>query len=209
MGRQLGLLSESEPPARVPAPPRPRSAPKELPVIGFLFDELAPQIRSKRVKVSAPRELRAGDRPQSLGTARLTRKERQAMRVDEWLLEVEGGVKLGPPPTFGDCPKGGPCVRVGCRHTLLIEIGEPRGRRAPPVKLNHPGREPGDLKETCSLRVAEAADQRRTTKKSFGEPVMSCEEVAELLNLTPERIRQIETEAKAKLKDSLAYLNER
>jgi hypothetical protein len=178
---------------------------RRLPVIGELFELPREEIRSKRVKVSAPRMLRAGDRPQSLGATRVSREARRDTEVDEW----QYGVKFGPPAEFGRCPPKGPCGHASCRYSLLIEVGESKNGKPPSVKLNHPGADIETLRETCSLRVAEAADQRRTTKRSFGEPVMSCEEVAELLNLTPERVRQLEAEAKAKLLDRLAHLRDR
>ena len=180
-----------------------RRTPRELPTIGFLpilEDEFRPAIRSKRVKTSAPRMLRAGDRPQSLGTATLTREERLFKRLDEWHVEDDEGVTYGPPKTFGECPQTGPCVRVSCRHHNYLEVD------GDIVKLNFPHLEPQDLAEPCSLRVANAGERKQGNTAELGNPVMSCEEVAETLNLTAERARQIEGEAKPKFRRRLVVL---
>ena len=86
MGKQLALIPGAPPldadRVRVALAVKRTSTPRELPVIGFLpaiEDEFRTPIRSKRQRVSAPRLLREGDRPQSLGTARPSRKERQSM----------------------------------------------------------------------------------------------------------------------------------
>lgn len=180
-----------------------RRAARELPTIGFLpilEDEFRPAIRSKRVKMSAPRMLRAGDRPQSLGSARPNREERLFKRLDEWNNDADGAT-YGPPPTFGDCPpKGSPCPHFGCRHHAGLEVD------GDIVKLNFPGREVDEIPETCTLRVANEGERKKGNKGELGNPVMSCEEVAEMLNVTAERVRQIEGEAKTKYKRRLLVL---
>jgi hypothetical protein len=174
-----------------------RLPPREPPTIGFLpivEDEFSPVIRSKRVKVSVPRMLRDGDRPQSLGSARMTRKERQFAHWEEWALEAEG-VTFGPPATFGDCPTSGPCVRVSCRHHNYLEVDEEKGT----VKLNFPHLEPQDLKHPCSIRVAIKAAARVKDRGPRGE-VMSHAEVSAKLGLTSERTRQLEAGALRRVK---------
>lgn len=71
------------------------------------------------------------------------------------------------------CPDG-PCPLVSCRHHLWMDV-MPNGN----IKLNFPDLEPWEMEETCSLRVAEDGSH-------------TLEEVGALLNLTRERVRQIE-----------------
>jgi len=202
--KQLSILGDSPAPAvdrvRPALTVKPRRQTRELPTIGFLpilEDEFRPAIRSKRVKVSAPRMLRTGDRPQSLGTATLTREERLFKRLDEWNVE---GETYGPPKTFGECPPTGPCPHFGCRHHAGLEVD------ADIVKLNWPNRDVDEIPETCTLRIANAGERKNGNKGELGNPVMSCEEVAAVLNVTCERARQLEAEAKAKFKRRLLRL---
>lgn len=55
------------------------------------------------------------------------------------------------------------------------------------IKINHPHLEPWELRETCSLDVAERGG-------------VTLEAVAEVMNLTRERARQIEVRGLLKLK---------
>jgi len=82
-------------------------------------------------------------------------------------------------PRFrSECVNGPrPCVFVACRHHLFIDVNSAGG-----IVLNFPGKELEDLTDTCALDVAERGDH-------------TLEEVGEYLNLTRERIRQIETHA--------------
>ena len=82
------------------------------------------------------------------------------------------------PHTRGECVGGArPCLYVGCRHNLYLDVNLTGG-----LKLNFPDLEPEDLVETCSLDVAD----RGTT---------TLEDVGHMMNLTRERVRQIEVRA--------------
>jgi len=93
------------------------------------------------------------------------------------------------PVTRADCEPGGineqrPCPFVSCKHHLYLEVNPSTGS----LKLNFPDREVWELAETCALDVAErvdATDDRATLV-----------EIGRVLNLTRERIRQIEEDAK-------------
>ncbi len=161
---------------------------------------------------SFPRKLRGGVRPMSMGRSPLTPGERAELHQIEAELSAEG-IRLGPPPTFGECPPG-PCGHASCRHHLALEVMKnnygnyDQVRRTPAVlKVNRPGTAIGDS-ETCSLRVAAAAALRlqlprgRTGQKQpYGAtPLMSFEEIGRLLGITVERVRQIEQGALAKLR---------
>ena len=90
------------------------------------------------------------------------------------------------PRTRGECPKSRPCPWVGCRYHLYLDINPKTGA----IRLLYPDKEPWELAETCALDVAERAGRRGG---------LTLKEVGNTLNLTRERIRQIQVEAVGKL----------
>lgn len=94
--------------------------------------------------------------------------EEQALRVD---LE-------GMRPTHrSQCASGPrPCIFVSCKYHLFLDVNPRTGS----VKLNFPDKELWELPETCSLDVADRGG-------------ITLEEVGEIMNLTRERVRQVET----------------
>lgn len=107
--------------------------------------------------------------------------------------ELERGRMLYPevdyerPHTRADCLHGPhadrPCPFVSCKHHLYLDVNERTGS----IKLNFPDVEVWDLPETCGLDVADRGG-------------MTLEEVGEIMNLTRERIRQLECRSIARLK---------
>lgn len=84
------------------------------------------------------------------------------------------------PRTRADCATGPrPCLFVSCKHHLYLDVNPETGS----VKLNFPDKELWELEETCALDVAEEHPE--------GIPL---EAVGDLLNLTRERIRQVEAD---------------
>jgi hypothetical protein len=79
-----------------------------------------------------------------------------------------------------DAPR--PCPYVSCKHHLYLDVSARTGA----IKLNFPDLEVWDMNETCALDVA---DRGGTT----------LEDVGAIMNLTRERIRQVEVKALAKL----------
>lgn len=80
-----------------------------------------------------------------------------------------------------------PCPYVGCKYNLFLDVtGDGFS-----IKLNHPDLEPGDIApdQSCALDVAKRGGA-------------TLEEVGEMMNLTRERIRQIEEMAIRKIRDS-------
>ncbi|MEZ4446550.1 MAG: sigma factor-like helix-turn-helix DNA-binding protein [Polyangiaceae bacterium] len=75
-----------------------------------------------------------------------------------------------------------PCPFVSCKHHLYLDVSPRTGA----IKLNFPDLEVWEMKETCALDVA---DRGGTT----------LEDVGAIMNLTRERIRQVEVRALAKL----------
>jgi len=75
-----------------------------------------------------------------------------------------------------------PCPFVACKHHLYLDVSPTTGT----IKLNFPELEVWELAETCSLDVADAGPQ-------------PLERASVLMNVTRERIRQIESVALARL----------
>lgn len=95
------------------------------------------------------------------------------------------------PPTRGHCAEGSrPCPRVSCRHNLYLDV-EARGG----IKVTFPDLEPEELTESCALDVADQGG-------------ITLEEVGALLNLTRERVRQLEVRALAKVYAAAPELRE-
>jgi hypothetical protein len=104
-------------------------------------------------------------------------------------LEIALGKALFPdvpverPKTRGDCAQvQRPCPFVSCTHHLYLDVFERTGA----IKLNFPDLEVWEMADSCALDVA---DRNGTT----------LEEAGALMNLTRERIRQLEVKALAKL----------
>ncbi len=117
-------------------------------------------------------------RSKTIAPKRLTKEE---LRMKE-ILEP---YKLIPrPKSRKDCGSGiRPCPFVSCRHHLYLDVNQEKGS----LKLNFPDLEVWELPETCSLDVSDRGG-------------MTLEEVGEILNLTRERIRQVEVRGLLKLK---------
>jgi DNA-directed RNA polymerase sigma subunit (sigma70/sigma32) len=69
-----------------------------------------------------------------------------------------------------------PCPFVSCKYHLYIDVHPVRGS----IKLNFPDLEIWEMTETCALDVADRGG-------------ITLEEVGEIMNLTRERVRQVET----------------
>lgn len=88
------------------------------------------------------------------------------------------------PRTRGECQDGPrPCPFVSCKFHLYLDVSPATGS----IKFNFPGVEPEDLVESCALDVADRG------------PV-TLEEVGAILNLTRERVRQMEVRGLVQLK---------
>lgn len=97
------------------------------------------------------------------------------------------------PTSRGDCENGHrPCPYILCRHHLYLSVDSIGS-----ITFNFPGVEPWDIEESCSLDVAD--DGWHT----LGE-------IGNVLGVTRERIRQIESEASAKVKavSNVRYIKE-
>jgi hypothetical protein len=75
-----------------------------------------------------------------------------------------------------------PCPFVSCKYHLYIDVHPVRGS----IKINFPDTEVWDMTETCALDIADRGG-------------ITLEEVGEIMNLTRERVRQLETQGLARL----------
>lgn len=75
-----------------------------------------------------------------------------------------------------------PCPFVSCKYHLYIDVHPIRGS----IKINFPDVEVWEMTDTCALDIADRGG-------------ITLEEVGEIMNLTRERVRQLETQGLARL----------
>jgi len=144
-----------------------------LAVDGALALDLEPEITREQRRSRRKRDVRA----RTISVKRMTKRELEIGRLlfpetDYWK-----------PRNRAECAEGPrPCPFVSCKHHLFIDVSPRTGA----IKLNFPDLEVWDLGESCALDVA---DRGGTT----------LEDVGAIMNLTRERIRQVEVKALAKL----------
>lgn len=105
--------------------------------------------------------------------------------------EVQIGALLWPERNFWrpnhrrDCKVvARPCPHVSCKHHLYLDVLPETGS----IKLNFPELEPWELEQSCALDLADRGEH-------------TLDEVGICMNLTRERVRQIESAAFAKLRE--------
>jgi len=132
-----------------------------------------PEITREQRRSRRKRDVRA----RTISVKRMTKRELEIGR----LLYPETDYEK--PRMREECENGPrPCPFVSCKHHLFIDVSARTGA----IKLNFPDLEVWDLGESCALDVA---DRGGTT----------LEDVGAIMNLTRERIRQVEVKALAKL----------
>jgi hypothetical protein len=153
--------------------PTPALEPQVLATEGALAVDEQPAITREQRRSRRKREVRA----RTISVKRMTKRELEIGR----LLYPENDYEK--PKTREECLDGPrPCPYVSCKHHLYIDVSARTGA----IKLNFPDLEVWDLGESCALDVA---DRGGTT----------LEDVGAIMNLTRERIRQVEVKALAKL----------
>jgi hypothetical protein len=134
---------------------------------------LEPAISREQRRSRRKREVRA----RTISVKRMTNRELEIGR----LLYPESDYDK--PRQRSECAEGPrPCPFVSCKYHLYIDVSARTGA----IKLNFPDLEVWELGESCALDVA---DRGGTT----------LEDVGAIMNLTRERIRQVEVKALAKL----------
>lgn len=126
-------------------------------------------------------------RAKSINTKRLSKA---AIAAGRKAYPVEEHAAHQRPRTRAECPTG-PCPWVSCAHHLYLDVSPETGS----IKINHPDKEVWELAQTCALDVVDPS--RSGTGGGDG---VTLEEVGELLNLTRERVRQLETSALVQLR---------
>ena len=143
---------------------------EELTAEGGEVPEVSRKIRRRR--------RRTRPRSKTIAMKRLTREE---LRVGALMYPP---VDIPRPTTREECRNEmRPCPWVACKHHLYLDINPETGS----IKINFPDLEPWELQHTCALDVAERGG-------------ITLEEVGEIMNLTRERIRQVEVRGLLKLK---------
>ncbi len=119
-------------------------------------------------------------RPRTIAGSRLSR------------AEIEEGIRIADdmwydkPKSRAECIDGPrPCPFVSCKYHLYLDVKTDTNS----IKLNFPHLEVWEMEQTCSLDVAERGG-------------MTLEEVGQVLNLTRERVRQVEVAGLEKLRET-------
>jgi hypothetical protein len=116
--------------------------------------------------------------------ARELRRQRALGIIDPELQEVIDEIEASRPRSRADCASGPrPCMFISCKHHLYLDVNPTTGS----IKLNFPDKEIWELEQTCALDVADRGG-------------ITLEEVGAIMNLTRERIRQVETRGLLKLR---------
>jgi hypothetical protein len=116
--------------------------------------------------------------------ARDLRRRRLLNEIDPEEQALLTEISQSRPKSRADCismPR--PCVFVSCKYNLYLDVNPETGS----IKLNFPDKEIWELEYTCALDVAEKGG-------------ITLEEVGEIMNLTRERIRQVETRGLEKVR---------
>jgi len=119
-------------------------------------------------------------RGRTLSTKQMTRELRRQIRegaVDPEEQALRAELETLRPRTRADCVEGPrPCLFVSCKYHLYLDVNPRTGS----VKLNFPDKEIWELEHTCALDVSDKGG-------------ITLEEVGAIMNLTRERVRQVET----------------
>jgi hypothetical protein len=141
--------------------------------VSLRVEEAGPVTREQR-RSRRKRVVRA----HTISIKRMTKRELELGRM--LYPETEDSER---PRTREECAGDArPCPFVSCKHHLYLDVSARTGA----IKLNFPDLDVWDMAETCALDVA---DRGGTT----------LEEVGAIMNLTRERIRQVEVKGLAKL----------
>jgi Sigma-70, region 4 len=147
-------------------------------VDGALALDVAPGTSATAITREQRRSRRKREiRARTISVKRMTKRE---LEIGRMLYPETDYYK---PHTRSECVDGPrPCPYVSCQHHLYLDVSARTGA----IKLNFPDLEVWEMNETCALDVA---DRGGTT----------LEDVGAIMNLTRERIRQVEVKALAKL----------
>ena len=118
-------------------------------------------------------------RAKTLKAKPLTKEEREEYASEFVILDQIR------PAHRGECREGiRPCPFVSCKFHLYLDVNPRNGH----VKYNFPDLEVWEMLETCSVDIAER------------ERGVTLEEVGKVMNLTRERVRQVEVSGLEKIR---------
>jgi hypothetical protein len=119
-------------------------------------------------------------RPVRARTIPVKKMTKEQLRIGRLIYPEEDHDR---PRTRAECSGAErPCPFVSCKHHLYLDVNPETGS----IKMNFPDVEVWNMTETCALDVAERGG-------------VTLEEVGEIMNLTRERIRQLEMSGLSKL----------
>jgi len=126
--------------------------------------------------------MKHGRRARSVPIKKITKEQRDLRR----LLYPEAQM-LPRPTTRAECiNEKRPCPWVGCKYHMYLDVNEETGT----IKINFPELEPEDIEETCALDIAAKGG-------------LTLEEIGDVMNITRERVRQIEEKVLRKIKGDM------
>ncbi len=135
---------------------------------------------SSSKRSSDPKPIVRRARAKTIAMKRLTKEE---LRIGALLYPERSYWR---PATRAECANvARPCPYVSCKYHLYIDVNPRTGS----IKINFPDKEVWELEHSCALDVAEQGG-------------ITLEDVGEILNLTRERIRQVEVSGLAKLEEA-------
>jgi len=144
-----------------------------LGIDGALALDLEPEITREQRRSRRKRDVRA----RTISVKRMTKRELEIGRLlfpetDYWK-----------PKMRSECvDMERPCPFVSCKYHLYVDVHPVRGS----IKVNFTDLEVWEMTETCALDIADRGG-------------ITLEEVGEIMNLTRERVRQVETAGLGKL----------
>jgi hypothetical protein len=143
-----------------------------------------PEPEAEQLELEGKRGRRRSKTMSRKEIARELRRQRALGLIDPELQEAIDEVEATRPRSRVDCATGPrPCMFISCKHHLYLDVNPATGS----IKLNFPDKEIWELAETCALDVADRGG-------------ITLEEVGAIMNLTRERIRQVETRGLLKLR---------
>ena len=174
----VGPASRIRPVSSLRATEPPRSEP---PTALLDFEEAESESRVHFTREQRRSRRKRQVRARSIYTPRLAKEELELGRK----LFPDGGEPR--PRSRAECKnEPRPCPYVSCRYHLYLDVSPRTGS----IKLNFPDLEVWELGETCALDVAERGG-------------VTVEHLGAMLNVTRERIRQLEIRALTSLHEDL------
>jgi hypothetical protein len=119
------------------------------------------------------------------GKRKSSHPSKRQVRVDrEEVAQILSEIPESDRPTNRvECPSYRPCPFVGCRYNMFLDIKETGS-----ITMNYDGMEPWQMQNSCLFDVIEQYPE--------GLPLGM---IGQIMNLTRERVRQVEVEALRKL----------